>query len=118
MAKVTGKLSRQYRGIGYSALVDVEVAENPELSSDVTKFADDWAGYAASNWVGDGDPHWRQAAILGVSYALRVAGRVGYCVTVVSIHGNYTVTNPTIVGAAAIDAVWQSVGYRPSIDPP
>jgi hypothetical protein len=93
----------------------MEVAEETELSSGGVIFADDWPGHASGGWVGNGDPHWRQAAVLGVSHALRVARQIGRCVTMVSIDGNYTVTNPTIVSAAAVNAVWQSIGYSPSL---
>lgn len=115
MAQVKGKFGRQYRGIGYNALVTVEVAEDAQSSCSEVMFADDWSGWRAYGWVGDGDKDWRQGAVLGVQYALRVGEQVGHCVTVVRIEGDYTVTNPTIVGAAAMDGVWQSVGYKPSL---
>ena len=113
MAQVRGKFGRQYRGIGYNALVTVEVAGDPQSLCDDVQFADNWHGYRDNNWIGDGDRHWRQGAVVGVQYALRVAEQVGRCVTVIRVVGDYTVTNPTIVGAAAIDGVWQSIGYKP-----
>ena len=116
MARVKGKFGRQYQGIGYNALVTVEVSEDTQSLCDDVQFADNWHGYRNYNWIGDGDPYWRQGAVVGVQYALRVAGQIGRCVTVISVEGDYTVTNPTIVGAAAIDGVWQSIGYTPMPD--
>jgi len=115
MGQVRGKFSRQYQGIGYNALVNVEVAEDTRSLCDDVQFAENWHGYRDNNWVGDGDEDWKQGAVLGVQYALHVAEQKGRCVTVISVNGNHTVTNPTIVAAAAIDGVWQGVGYQPRL---
>lgn len=40
MAQIKGKFGRQYRGIGYNALVTVEVAEDTQSLCDEVRFAD------------------------------------------------------------------------------
>ena len=115
MSQIKGKFGRQYRGIGYNALVTMEVAEDTQSCCDEVRFAENWHG-CPEHWIGNGDPQWRQGAVIGVQYALRLAGQVGRCITVISVEGDYTVTNPTIVGAAAIDGVWRSIGFTPLPD--
>ena len=56
----------------------------------------------------------QQGAVAGVRHALQVVGRSDCHVTVAQILGMITETNPTIVGAAAIDAVWKALDYLPS----
>ena len=56
---------------------------------------------------------WKQGAEAGVRYALKVARSEQFSVRITWIMGLTTDTNPTIVGAAAIQAVWQAIGYEP-----
>jgi len=97
--------------------VTVEVAEGTQPACDDVLFADGWFQDDYDAWVKYGgrfgDKDWQQEAVLGVQYALRAAGQRGRRVTVVHVIGDYTVTNPTIVGAAAMYAVWQGLGYQP-----
>ncbi|MCW3096086.1 MAG: hypothetical protein JWL77_1704 [Chthonomonadaceae bacterium] len=57
---------------------------------------------------------WQQGAESGVQHALRVAGREQSHVRILRIMGTDTDTNPTIVGAAAMRAVWNALGYVPT----
>lgn len=62
----------------------------------------------------NGYDDWKQGALAGIAYALATSG-VGPCqVTVTKIEGLTTDTNPTIVGGAAIQAVWSAVDYQPA----
>lgn len=59
---------------------------------------------------------WKAGAVAGVQYALRVCGNPAYAVVIRSICGMQTDTNPTVVAAAAINAVWKALAFQPSDD--
>ena len=57
---------------------------------------------------------WKQGAIIGARHALAIAKSGAKRVTVTRIMGMETDTNPTVVGAATINAVWKALGYTPT----
>ena len=61
----------------------------------------------------EGFDDWKQGAVAGVAHALALAGDPSILVTITSIQGMFSDTNPTIVGAAAIDAIWKALRIKP-----
>jgi hypothetical protein len=57
---------------------------------------------------------WKQGALAGIAYALATSVDHPCQVTVTKIEGLSSDTNPTIVGGAAIQALWFAVEYAPS----
>ena len=50
---------------------------------------------------------WMRGAEVGITFAMKQCNISSYIVTITKIEGTYVDTNPTIVGAAAIDAIWK-----------
>ena len=61
----------------------------------------------------EGFDDWKQGAVAGVAPALALAGDPSISVTITSIQGMFSDTSPTIVGAAAIDAIWKALRITP-----
>jgi hypothetical protein len=61
----------------------------------------------------EGFNDWKQGAVAGVTYALTRVGDPAVGVTIRRIWGLFSDTNPTLVGAAAIDAVWKALQIPP-----
>ena len=64
----------------------------------------------------DGYDDWKAGAIEGAVYALRRAGGLGCGLVISQIIGVAGDTTPAAVGAAAANAVWDALGYRPPAD--
>lgn len=56
---------------------------------------------------------WKQGAITGVRYALWAYLSPSIGVTITRIQGQKASTSPTMINAAAIDAVWKALHYKP-----
>jgi hypothetical protein len=62
----------------------------------------------------EGFEDWKSAAEAGVRYALRIAGVMQANVIITRILGrSFTDTTPTIVAAAAADALWTALSFTP-----
>jgi len=115
MVEAEGTFLRISEGMSYAARVRVQV----QFDRNGPLFLTDCAGQPTSSQgdieeaTGTGYKDWKQGAEAGVRHALRVAKKEQYCVRVTHIVGITTDTNPTIVGAAAIQAVWQAIDYTP-----
>src|SRR5579863_8866347 len=113
--RVEGRFLRQTGGRGFAARVTVDFTTNassPTIRVDLS--GEGWTRQgdledASSQGYGD----WALGAEYGVAYALRVAGRTDCSVIVSRITGASTDTNPTVVAAAAADAVWKALQYTP-----
>lgn len=116
MFEAEGNFLRQWKGKGYIARVTVRVNLSSETSSIVTACSGDgWSGQGNIEEVSaTGYDNWKAGAIAGIRYALETARCQNCSVIVTRILGIATDTNPTIVGAAAINAVWKAIDYIPS----
>jgi hypothetical protein len=111
-----GRYFRQTKGKGYAARVEVCV----NLAAPAQAIALACHGPKPSGSQGEmievpaeGFEPWKQGAVAGVAYALATAGHPSIAVTVTRIQGLFTYTNPTIIGAAAIDAVRKALKIEP-----
>ncbi len=113
-----GKFVRQHNSKGYGARVEVDIEEYPPQP---------YVRVQTSGWEsprqGDvfdvpatGFDDWKQGAIEGVTYALKVGDQQHCGVTITHIVGLITDTNPTVVAAAAMDAVWKALSIEPPRD--
>jgi hypothetical protein len=112
-----GRYIRQTKGKGYAAIVEICVnlaapaqsitvaCHGPKPQESQGKLFDVPA---------EGFESWKQGARAGVGYALATAGHPSIAVTVTRIQGHHTDTNPTIVGTAAIHAVWKALKIEPT----
>ncbi|HEY4386264.1 MAG TPA: hypothetical protein VGN34_17540 [Ktedonobacteraceae bacterium] len=64
----------------------------------------------------EGYDDWKQGALAGIKYALAQCHALPCHITITKIVGFTTDTNPTIVGGAAIQAVWAATNYEPSAE--
>jgi hypothetical protein len=62
----------------------------------------------------EGYDDWKQGALAGIAYALATCVDHPCQVTVTKIEGLPADSNPTIVGGAAVQALWSAVHYTPS----
>ena len=109
-----GNFLRQ-KGRGFAARVTIQI----ECGANAPYTATALRG---EGWIRQGDVEevpsigyddWKQGAIIGAEYALKKAEAMDCTVIITRIVGMTTDTNPTIVGAAAINAVWQALNYVP-----
>jgi hypothetical protein len=115
MLASSGRFARIRNKLPYVATVDIEVDEStPETSVQVACHG---RGFVGHGYIEDVPAHgyevWKKGAIVGVEYALKQSGKSGR-VVITRIQGTTTETNPTIVGAAAIDALWKAFAFEPS----
>ncbi len=115
MVQVEGKFLRQYQGLPYAARVTVYVQSDQtgphvlvECGGQPGSSQGDVEEATAMEYT-----DWKQGAEAGVRHALKETGQEQFCVRIIRIAGMSTDTNPTIVGAAAMQAVWQALGYNP-----
>lgn len=74
-----------------------------------------WTGQGTIEEVSTtGYDDWKQGALAGINYALAKCDHPICHITITRITGLSTDTNPTIVGGAAIQAIWQIFVYEPS----
>jgi hypothetical protein len=59
---------------------------------------------------------WKHGALVGITYALGRCSDRPCEVTVTYIAGFTTDTNPSVVGGAAIQAIWSALQYEPSVE--
>ena len=59
---------------------------------------------------------WRSGALHGARHALDTANALPCGLRITEIYGELDNTNPTIVAAACAHAVWEAIGYAPSMD--
>ncbi|MFT5050288.1 MAG: hypothetical protein ACI8QZ_001689 [Chlamydiales bacterium] len=59
---------------------------------------------------------WCTGAMHGARHALDVACALPCRLRITEIYGELDQTNPTIVAAACAHAVWEAIGYRPSVE--
>lgn len=111
-----GTFLRQTNRKGYGARVELRV----DLADPTASISVDCHGSRPTGRQGDiadvpaeGFNDWKQGAMAGVSYALARADQPSIGVTVTRVQGLVTDTNPTIVGAAAINAVWKALKFEP-----
>jgi hypothetical protein len=116
MRNTEGRFCRVHQGLPYAARVTVRVSEDPTGPAIVLQCSSQppFPRSDQEDTPAAGYDDWKEGAVVGARYALEVAGRTGCRVLIARIMGMTTDTNPTVVGAAAMDAVWQAIGHTPS----
>src|SRR5689334_22662504 len=116
MIASAGKFTRYKNSKSYAATVELELGPSPDGTFITVQT--NGQGFTSQGYIEEvprnGYTHWKNGAIAGVEYALRVCGNPQYAVVITRIRGAHTDTNPTIVAAAAIDAVWKALAFQPS----
>lgn len=118
MITTVGRFTRQTQGKGYAAVVTLTIdlsATDKHVSVECHG-----RGFYSQGYIEEvpeqGYDNWKQGAVVGVNYALDVAG-IGPChVMITKIEGLTTDTNPTVVAVAAMDAVWKGLDFTPPAD--
>lgn len=115
MSQAEDLFLRYHQGLPYVARVTVQVQPDPSgprilLDCVGTGFSSQGSAEEATT---TGCKDWKQGAEAGARHALRTAAQEQSLVFILRINGLSTDTNPTIVGAAAMKAVWQALGYSP-----
>ena len=59
---------------------------------------------------------WRDGAVQGAEHALATANALPCALRITEIWGESENTNATIVAAAAAHAVWEAIGYVPTVE--
>jgi hypothetical protein len=116
MRQEQGKIACYQNGRLYFAEVALTVLCPAEATS--IDVACHGKGFTSQGVVEDvpavGYEDWKQGALLGIHYALSRCSAPPCSVTVTSIAGLSSDTNPSTVGAAAIQALWSALQYVPS----
>jgi hypothetical protein len=119
--KIEGRFCRIKNRLPYGARVTIQIAmetTKPEILVQCSGTPLHLTGFSQGD-IEDvpavGYEDWKQGAVVGVRYALQVVGHSDCHVTITRILGMTTETNPTVVGAAAVDAVWKALDYSPSL---
>ena len=107
MSSVKGTFLQQTGGKGYFSSVTVKL--DPHSPNPSIRFALSEEEVVSNPVYED----WSLGAESGASYALRIADRTDCAVTITQILCRIVDGNPTIVAAAAADAVWISLGFSP-----
>jgi hypothetical protein len=111
-----GRIARIRHGLLHFARVSLEVRFPAEETTLV--LACQGRGFFSQGSLEEvpasGYDDWKQGALAGIAYALAASGTSPCQITVTTIEGFSTDTNPTIVGGAAILAVWSAVAYQPA----
>jgi hypothetical protein len=113
-----GRFTRYKNKRSYAAVVEVEL--NMVTDGPFVTVQTDGNGFTSQGTIENtprqGYDHWKAGAVAGVQYALQTCGNPAYGVVVRSIRGMHTDTNPTVVAAAAINAVWEALAFQPPDD--
>lgn len=113
----TGKFRRIHEGRPFAAIVTISVerpSREPGVRLDLCG-----SGFRSQGDMESAPPQgpyedWREAAVRGAAFALRLASAVDACVTITAIEGRaFTDTTAATVAAAAVDAVCQALGVTP-----
>jgi hypothetical protein len=99
----------------YAARVELEV-DTSAAATDISLqcSGEGWVEQGCLEDVSEtGYEPWKGGARAGVQFALQVAG-VSATVVIRRITGMVTDTNPTAVAAAAADAIWNALDFKPS----
>lgn len=59
---------------------------------------------------------WEKGAVYGVGFALEAANALPCSVRITEIAGAGVETTPTVVAAAAAEAIWLAIGFAPPAD--
>ena len=115
MVASAGKFTHYKNSKSYAATVELELS--PSSNGTSITVQTDGQGFTRQGYIEEasrnGYPHWKKGAVAGVEYALRVCGNPQYVVVITRIRGAHTDTNPTIVAAAAMNAVWKALSFQP-----
>lgn len=110
-----GRFVRQTKRAGYFAHIEMILYASVENTS--IAFDCQGRGFYSQGYVeevtAEGYDDWKRGAIAGIEYALKKCGK-SFCITITKIEGLTSDTNATIVGAAAIEAIWKAASFQPS----
>jgi hypothetical protein len=116
MRMVKARFAQYKNGKPHFAKCEVEINFSSEVSTVVVDCSGH--GFYSQGYIESvpaiGYEHWKQGAKIGIEFALLTAQAVNCHVTITKIEGLTTDTNPTIVGLAAILAIWQALEFNPS----
>jgi hypothetical protein len=111
-----GKIACIRNKLLYFAVVHLEIRFPAEETSIL--MACHGRGFVSQGYIEEvpekGYDDWKQGALAGIAYALATCVDRPCQVTVTKIEGLSSDTNPTIVGDAAIQALWSAMQYTPS----
>ncbi|HEX2913949.1 MAG TPA: hypothetical protein VH186_24305 [Chloroflexia bacterium] len=117
MINSTGVFVRQSK-VGYFARVEIQVETGVEKTYFEIRCKGN--GFRGQGYIEEvpenGYEDWKFGAIIVLNYALRKLDSPICKVTVIKIEGLTSDTNPTIVAAAAINALWKAYNYVPNIE--
>lgn len=117
MAVVEGRFRRIKNQLPHCAIVELDVDTDANNTSIADRCAGD--GWVAQGYLEDASAgryeDWKAGARVGVEFALQVSN-VTANVVVRRITGMITDTNPSVVAAAAANAIWNAVGFSPPAD--
>jgi hypothetical protein len=117
MIEAEGRCRRYTKERSYAARVWLKLECNA-CQPAITNSCQGWGWGTSQGDMDDasaeGFEDWKAAAATGVRYALRIAGVTQANVIITRILGcSVTDTNPTIVAAAAADALWIALSFTP-----
>jgi hypothetical protein len=110
-----GRFARQLNGRGCFGIVEVEIETNSPITSiSVQTHGEGFTSQGSIESVPKrGYESWQQGAVLGVAFALWTAGHRDCRVVITEILGLTSDSNPTIIAAAAMTAVWDALAFTP-----
>lgn len=110
-----GLFARQLKVGGCYGAVEVEIDLHSFVTSISVQTHGD--GFRSQGYIEEvpaqGYEDWKQGAVLGVAFALWTAKQRECGVVITKIEGLTSDTNPTIIAAAAMDAIWKAIEYTP-----
>ncbi|GHO97456.1 hypothetical protein KSF_075040 [Reticulibacter mediterranei] len=117
MIQSKGKIARVRHGLLHFAEVELTVSSADEM---VVTFDCHGEGFISQGYIevvpAKGYDDWKHGALAGITYALGKCSDHPCNVTVTYIAGLTTDTNPSIVGGAAIQAIWSALQYEPTAE--
>lgn len=110
-----GAFFRQRSGKGYAAQVTIAVDTNVQAQSiEIQCTGTGGHGQGSIEEASaEGYMDWKQGAVVGCHYALRLCGNPSCRIVITHIRGLTTDTNPTVVAVAAMEAVWKLFAFQP-----
>jgi hypothetical protein len=117
MKQGKGKIARVHHHEMHFAEVELTVVSADEM---VVVFDCHGEGFTSQGYIEvvptKGYDDWKHGALAGITYALERCSDHPCNVMVTYIGGFSSDTNPSIVGGAAIQAIWSAFQYEPSAE--
>jgi hypothetical protein len=118
MLTSVGRFAKVKNGLSHDAVVEVEI-ETPSSTTYISLNCKG-QGYAGQGYIEVvpkiGYESWKMGAIVGINFAIRICNPPPCKINVTKIEGLTTDTNPTVVAAAAMDALWKAFKFEPTLE--